>query len=36
MIARWLETLVEIPKNLLEKEGKDLIVRILERFDDKG
>jgi len=34
--AKWLGTLVKAPKNLLEKKERDVIVKILERFDIRG
>jgi len=36
LIARWSKTLVKISRNLSEKEGRDLIVEILEIFDNGG
>jgi len=36
MIARWLETLIEMPRNLLEKKESKLTIDILERFDNKN
>jgi len=36
MVARWLGTLVEISRNLLEKKGNDFTAEILERFDNRG